>query len=300
MSSELTNGGGAAGNAGASGGDAGAGAGGSAPPANGGSGGAGGNASGGSSGGGSGSWMDALPDEFKSDPSIQGFKSPADLVKSYIHAQKMVGADKVVVPGKHATDDDWKGVFKKLGLPESPDKYDFKAEGADPEFIKGFVEAAHKTGLLPKQVNEIYGWMTDVQKKFQEKVSQDAEATVKVELGKLKEEWGGESGYAKNMAVAKSALFNFFGKDTADWVDKTGLGNDPQFIKLMHKVGQAMSEDKIKGEGGVSFTDTQEQIHKQIEDHLKNSSGPYWDSSHPEHQKAVEHVRGLYERLGKK
>lgn len=298
--SELTKDGGAAGNAGASGGDAGAGASGGAPAASGGSGGTSGNASSGGSSGGSGSWMDALPDEFKSDPSIQGFKSPADLVKSYIHAQKMVGADKVVIPGKHATEDDWKGVFKKLGLPESPDKYELPAEGADPEFLKGFKEAAHKHGILPKQAQELYGWYAQAQKAAVEKAKVDYESQVKIGLDKLKEEWGGEAEYTKNMSVAKKALFNFFGKDTVEWVEKTGLGNDPQFIKLMNKVGKAMGEDAIKGEGGVSFNDSDESIHKQIEEILKNPSGPYWDASHPEHDKAVQHVQGLYGRLGKK
>jgi uncharacterized protein YukE len=212
----------------------------------------------------------------------------------------MVGADKIVVPGKHATEDDWSGVFKKLGLPETADKYDFKADGADPEFIKGFKEASHKAGLLPKQVGEVYGWMTDVQKKFQEKAAQDEEANTRVEINKLKEEWGGDTGYAKNMAVAKQALFNFFGKDVAEWADKSGAGNDPTFIKLMHKVGLAMGEDAIKGEGGVSFTDSQEQIHKQISDIMNDHSGPYWDKLHPGHQKAVEHVQGMYNRLAKK
>jgi len=254
----------------------------------------------GSASGGSGSWLDTLPDEFKSDASIQGFKSPVDLVKSYIHAQKMVGADKIPVPGKHATEDDWKSVFKKLGLPESPDKYELQAEGADPEFIKGFKEAAHKYGILPKQAQELYGWYSQMQKSAVEKAKADYETQTKMNLDKLKEEWGGDAEYTKNLSMAKRALFNFFGKDTVEWVEKTGLGNDPQFIKLMHKVGKSMGEDVIKGDGGVSFNDSDEALHKQISEITNNYAHPYWDAGHPEHYKAVEHVQGLYNRLSAK
>ena len=34
-----------------------------------------------------------------------------DLLKSYKHAQSLVGADKIPVPNKHATDEDWNEVF---------------------------------------------------------------------------------------------------------------------------------------------------------------------------------------------
>ena len=48
-----------------------------------------------------------------------------DLLKSYKHAQKLVGADKIPVPNKHATEEDWNEVFKRLGAPDKPEDYKY-------------------------------------------------------------------------------------------------------------------------------------------------------------------------------
>lgn len=82
-------------------------------------------------------WYSSLPDELKSDPNIIKFKDPASLAKSYIHLQRNLGADKIALPGENATDDDWKQVYRKLGVPESLDEYKVNSpEGLDGEVIK--------------------------------------------------------------------------------------------------------------------------------------------------------------------
>ena len=68
-------------------------------------------------------WKDALPEDVKQDPSMQAIQTVDNLAKSYVNAQKMIGADKIIVPNKYAEENEWKDVFTKLGLPESPDKY---------------------------------------------------------------------------------------------------------------------------------------------------------------------------------
>ena len=60
------------------------------------------------------SFQDLIPESFKEEKSLSNFNNMEDFVKSYLHAQKLVGADKIPVPNKHATDEDWNEVFKKL------------------------------------------------------------------------------------------------------------------------------------------------------------------------------------------
>ena len=62
----------------------------------------------------------------------------------------MVGADKIPVPNKHSTDEDWNEVFKRLGAPGSPDdyKYQFKDQEMDSQQVQEFNKTAHKLGLL--------------------------------------------------------------------------------------------------------------------------------------------------------
>ena len=63
----------------------------------------------------------------------------------------MIGQDKVAVPNKNSTEDQWNEVYAKLGRPESADKYalDAKSEtvAMDEGAIKSFAEQSHKLGL---------------------------------------------------------------------------------------------------------------------------------------------------------
>ena len=48
-------------------------------------------------------WKASLSDEIRADKSLENIKDIESLAKSYVHAQKLVGAEKIPVPNKHAT-----------------------------------------------------------------------------------------------------------------------------------------------------------------------------------------------------
>ena len=133
-----------------------------------------------------------IPESFKDEKSLENFDNMEDLLKSYLHAQKMVGADKIPVPNKFATDEDWKEVFTRLGAPKSPEdyKYSFKDDEVDPNQLKTFNETAHKLGLLPKQAEALVKYYNDLNKGQSEQLeSQAIEAQTKTET-ELKKEFG--------------------------------------------------------------------------------------------------------------
>ena len=102
-------------------------------------------------------FQDLIPEEYKGEKSLANFKDMNDFVKSYLSAQKIVGADKIPVPNKFATEDDWKAVFNKLGAPEKPEdyKYNFKEGEVDKDLLSNFNQQAHKLGLLPQQAESL-------------------------------------------------------------------------------------------------------------------------------------------------
>ena len=71
----------------------------------------------------------------------------------------MICKDKVAVPNKNSTDDQWNEVYDKLGRPESADKYSLNAKSdvvpIDDNAIKQFAENAHQLGLNNKQAQGI-------------------------------------------------------------------------------------------------------------------------------------------------
>ena len=105
------------------------------------------------------SWKQSISEQYRTNPNIEKFTEIDALAKSYINAVSMIGTDKIPLPGKTATDEQWNEVYNKLGRPESPDKYNlqFKTDVApvDENVIKGFAQNAHKLGLNNKQAQGI-------------------------------------------------------------------------------------------------------------------------------------------------
>lgn len=104
-------------------------------------------------------WKEAISEEFRNDPNIEKFTEIDALAKSYINATQMIGKDKVAVPNKNSTEDQWNEVYDKLGRPESADKYSLNAKSEvvpiDDNAIKQFAENAHQLGLNNKQAQGI-------------------------------------------------------------------------------------------------------------------------------------------------
>ena len=110
-------------------------------------------------------WIKNVPEDMRGEPSLALVKDFPGLVKSYVHGQKMVGADKIALPGTDASDDTWNEFYGKLGRPETAADYGLKKPEDLPEGFpysedieKDFGEQAHKLGLTPKQVKGLFSW----------------------------------------------------------------------------------------------------------------------------------------------
>ena len=55
-------------------------------------------------------WKESLPEEIRGDKSLDVVTDFNGLVSQHINAQKMLGKDKVVLPGPNATDEE-RGAF---------------------------------------------------------------------------------------------------------------------------------------------------------------------------------------------
>ena len=239
-----------------------------------------------------------IPESFKEEKSLENFNNMEDLLKSYLHAQKMVGADKIPVPNKFATDEDWKEVFSRLGAPKSPEdyKYSFKDDEVDPNQLKTFNETAHKLGLLPKQAEALVKYYNDLNKGQSEQLEAQAiEAQTKTEAD-LKKEFGPQ--FNKRLDQAKRLAINTLGEDFLNKTvlkDGSRLGDNLEVIKAFSNLADKLSEDEIvKGEG--SDYQTVKDIEKQIAE-LTQQGSAYWQNQHPNHKQAVDEVFKLREML---
>ena len=89
----------------------------------------------------------------------KGWKSPADLFKSYREMEKKFSSDnKIPLPKDENDTAAYDAILARLGRPDSPDKYQF-GKDADPSFVKAFAPLLHKGGMSQKAAAELEaGW----------------------------------------------------------------------------------------------------------------------------------------------
>jgi len=248
----------------------------------------------------SGSWRDALPDDIRDHQSLQNISDVGSLAKTMIHAQSMVGAEKIPVPGKWATDDDWEQVYTKLGRPDAADGYelDLGESEVNEEFVGSFRDAAHKAGLTPRQAQQLVGWYNDQGALGGEGGAQiDVQAARATAEADLRQEYG--NAYDDRLKLGDNLIGEFGEEGLMDLrlEDGTPLINNAAFVKTIinaaHYINSSISEDKLVGDSGSAMTPAE--ADQKIQE-LMRPDGPYWDGRHPMHESYVQQVLELHEQ----
>ena len=251
-------------------------------------------------------WRSVLDEDIRDHKSLNTIKSVAQLGKSYINAQSMIGADKMAIPGKYATEDDWREVDQKLGMPETPDAYELVnnipdgVEASD-DMLGWFRQTAHDVGLRPGQAQKLldaYNDMSGSQEQTDTGNVDQLRADAELEL---KREYG--AAYEDRMGNGQAVLHQFGNADLANvqLADGRVLGDHPEMVKLMVNVGQFMSEkisedslEGVKTSMQMTPSDIQSQINEIRGEYMQT---PYWQQRAPGHDHAVKEVNRLTEML---
>lgn len=243
-------------------------------------------------------WYEKLPEDLRGEGSLKLIHDIPSLAKSYVNAQKMVGAEKIAIPGKHATDDDWKNVYSKLGLPQKLEEYRLEAPkdvGFEEEFLKQFVEQAHKNGVLPKQAQGLLNWMGEATKAVEVKTAEKMKLDREAAIGSLQKEWG--DAFKQKVAEANFALKKIGSPELAKFLEESGLGDNPLLVKAFASAASLLKEDKIVGEEAGSFGSalSPSEAQRKIEAITMDIKGPYYNPEHPKHKEAVAEMQSLYQ-----
>ncbi len=242
-------------------------------------------------------WKAGLSDDLRADKSLENIKDISSLAKSYIHAQRLVGADKIPVPNKFATEKDWNAVYEKLGRPKTADEYKYNLsedQKVDTEALKNFSSQAHKLGLLPTQAQGMVSYYNEMIGKQLADAESVSTSQREKAMTELKTEWG--QAYDQKLQKANTVVSSVFPKGimSINLEDGTKLGDHSEVIKAFAALGEKMGEDDIiKSDGPVYMTP--KQIEKQIGE-LQQPGSAYWDKNHPNHDTAVQEVQTLIQK----
>jgi hypothetical protein len=191
-------------------------------------------------------WVDRLGEEFKdSKQIISPFKDLKGMAKTLVSQQRMLGKknEAVLIPGEKATPEERAEFHRKLGVPDSPDKYparpDFLPQDYqwDESVAKEFNKLAYENGVTPAQ-HEAY---LKRYAAFETQRSQQAEAAqqqaFEADRKALGDEWGDK--FAEN-AARVTRLWQYAGEKT----DDPAL-NIPTVVRALARIATGLNEDKM-------------------------------------------------------
>lgn len=240
-------------------------------------------------------WLSSLSPELRQMVETKGYKTPADVVQAYAHAQRAIGADKIPLP----KDGVWDEVARsKLGIPREAGGYKLTRPDLpqgivyDEAFEKAALPIAHKLGLTPGQVQGLLDFYAGHQAQaFQSTVRGRMEDETQ-SVGLLQQEWG--STYDARVAQAARAARYFGGPELIEFLNQSGVGNNPELVRTFAKIGSMMTEDSLKIGRAHGFSITPDEARREANKLM--ASPAYTNRDHPEHGSTVEQVQQLFER----
>jgi len=242
-------------------------------------------------------FLDSLPEDLRNEPSLRNFTDPGSLAKSYVHAQRMIGADKIPLPGKSATDDEWRAVYSKLGAPDDPSGYDisFNSASMGDSEMEGLKAALHQAGLTNRQAQAFANYLDQSYSEGmsqRESAAEDAryqgEQELRQEYGKAFEQKLERAQMAANTLLGGTEIF-----DEITLSDGRMLGDHPEIVRMFASLADQIGEDSLEGQT-TEMIMTPEEASRQIAE-MTRRDGPYWDRMHPEHDSYVSQVLALRE-----
>ena len=242
-------------------------------------------------------FLDSLPEDLRSEPSLRTFTDPASLAKSYVNAQRMIGSDKVAKPGKSWTDDQYNEFYNSVGRPDSADAYDMNlGDGMNDESVKALRQAMWEAGLQPRQVDRLAKFITDSGESNQSETQSRTEAAVYESEQTLRAEFG--KAYEQRIGMAQGAARTMLGEDgmqmfeSVELSDGRKLGDHPEVIKMFSRLAEQIGEDNLVGEP-TELVMTPDEAQRQLKEVMRQD-GPYLDAKHPEHDAYVAEAQRLF------
>jgi hypothetical protein len=243
--------------------------------------------------------FEGIDPEIAGDTSLKAIQDVPSLVKSYVHAQRKMGADKVVVPNGNSTNEEWLSFYHKLGLPTEFDAYNVNAPEKNvlkDDLTEAFKKTAFENRLLPDQAQAMFDFLNNHTSQEIDRMQHSQNEEREAQINGLKEEWG--EAFEQNVHTAKLAVDEFGGESLKAYLNETGLGNDPNIIKVFNEIGKKyFKEDSFQGESAPAYSLSPDQAQQRINEIQGDFNGPYYNSMHPDHQRIVEEVNKLFKMV---
>lgn len=256
-------------------------------------------------------FLDQVPADIRGEAYFRDIRDVGSLATKAFHQAKLIGVppDQLIRLAGPDDAEGWKGIYDKLGRPESPDKYALTDPTEPPagftvnaEKKAAFAGFAHQNGLSQKQADAAYQYFNG------ERIGRFTEAMAEIKSGidqvdtTLKGEWGqayDQKTGQMNLAIAHFAAQHKLGDALQQAIDATPGENGVAVRKVFAELGRQMQEDGVigKGSGGPGDIPSPVEAKQQIAA-LQGDAAftkAFTDGNAPGHKDAVEKWNKLHE-----
>lgn len=200
-------------------------------------------------------WKTEIPGSLREHEAFAPYKTKDELWNGHIEAVSKVkdleGKLAGAIPklSENATDEEKTAYLKAIGVPESPDGYEFERP-AMPEGVpynealeKWFRDTAHKAGISAEQAKTLYGSYNQFGAEFLKSLEVQRRDTLTKGMNALKESWGNH--YDDNVAVVKRVQEKIGAASgpMKDWLTAHNAENDPVLIQFLLGAAPAYLDD---------------------------------------------------------
>ena len=254
------------------------------------------------SGGSGNEFLNMIPEELRQHPSISPIKDVENLARSYVNAQRLIGADKIAVP-VNPTDEDLDRIYDRLGRPENPSEYGINVDGnvITEELAADYADIAHKLRLTPDQAKGVLDYYKSTVEQSGAASLEAAEVAKEQTVESLRSEWG--RAFDQKVEAAAQVAQEFGNPDMFNitLADGSKLGDNAEFIKAFAKIAdfrQTVTSEDTVAEMSQSNVMTPASAQAEIDAIMGDKTHAYWDRKNPVgRQKAVERMQHLMEQL---
>ena len=241
-------------------------------------------------------FINTLGEDYKVIAHQKGFKSADDVLKSYTNLEGMMGKK-----FDELTNEELKGVYTKLGAPESPEGYEFEAaelpEGVQDNMTDWFSAKAHELGISKDAAQQLRNEFITKQAEEYGSMVSSAQTKATDDLAVLKQEFG--SAFDERTNLAATALNEFGGDGVKEVINQYGLNNNPALVKMFAEIGKLTSEGNMSTDKnatpahfGVTPAEASSKIAEKFAD--KAFMERFYSQTHPQHNDAVREIEQLY------
>lgn len=245
-------------------------------------------------------WWSQLPSLQQLGKTLQKFKSPEALAKSYTELEKMRQ-----YPDPH--DEEKLQAFRQfMGLPESAEEYTIQTPELpeelkcywDNETIHHLTKTAHKYAIPATAFEALAKELTQTQiKQVKEQLSAVEESQHQQQENfrkQLQERWGAQCDTKiKGATTVLNQICQEAQIDASQLMENPQIATQPAFIQLLDHIKSSLSDSSLKGTNNSSISTSRAEAHRMESDPQHPLHDAYMNYKHPNHK----YANSLYDKL---